>query len=485
MSQGPSTTSLSVLVPVYNEQYLVAESLRRLEVLETSPFLDRAEIIVVDDCSTDGTADVLQAVASRVNAPGSRLRFTFLRHAKNGGKGKAIQTALDAATCEHTVIHDADLEYHPKDLLRILQVFVEDSADAVFGSRFAGGEVRRLLFYRHELGNRFLTFLCNVVTNLNLTDMETCYKAVRTDLLQSIPIVSNDFRLEPELTIKLAKRQARIFEVPISYSARTYQEGKKINWRDGFKALAAIVRFAASDHIYRQDAYGSQILSRLGRAPAFNAWMADLIRPYCGSHVLEIGSGVGNISRLLVPRQTFVATDVNPIYLRQLEALRRDRPYLRVQYCNLTDRSTFPVREGGFDTVICLNVVEHVTDDQAALENMRAALSPDGRAIVLVPQGMWNFGTVDAALGHKRRYSRASLQAVAERARFEVERLIPFNAAGSPAWWMTGRVLRRDTVGLQQIKALNLLTPLLRRIDGALPLPSLSLIAVLRPRRDA
>ena len=182
-------------------------------------------------------------------------------------------------------------------------MFVEEDADAVFGSRFAGGEVRRVLLYRHELGNRLLTFLCNLVTNLNLTDMETCYKAVRTDLLKSIPLVSNDFRLEPELTIKLAKRQARIFEVPISYSGRTYQEGKKINWqRRRSRRSAAIARFALSDDIYSADAYGSQILARLGRAPKFNAWMADTIRPFCGQRVLEIGGGVGNLTLQLVPR---------------------------------------------------------------------------------------------------------------------------------------------------------------------------------------
>ena len=134
---------------------------------------------------------------------------------------------------EYAVIHDADLEYHPKDILRMVDVFVREGADAVFGSRFAGGESRRVLLFRHQIGNKLLTFLTNLVTNLNLTDMETCYKAVRTDLLRSIPIVSNDFRLEPELTIKLAKREARIFEVPICYSGRTYQEGKKIGWRDG------------------------------------------------------------------------------------------------------------------------------------------------------------------------------------------------------------------------------------------------------------
>src|SRR5712692_2695264 len=205
-------TSLSVLVPVYNEQYLVAASLERLRLLESSPHLDRVEVIVVDDCSTDDTPRVLEQFKAALPA-GGKTQWTFLRQEKNGGKGKAIQSALERATCEITVIHDADLEYHPKDLIAIVQVFVDEDADAVFGSRFAGGAVRRVLLYRHQLGNRFLTFLCNLVTNLNLTDMETCYKAVRTRLLKSIPLESSDFRIEPELTVKLAKRQARIFEI--------------------------------------------------------------------------------------------------------------------------------------------------------------------------------------------------------------------------------------------------------------------------------
>jgi glycosyltransferase involved in cell wall biosynthesis len=472
MSQSSARTSLSVLVPVYNEQYLVGESLRRLRVL--------AEVIVVDDCSKDGTPEVLRAFAEAcAAAPEPAMTWRFLRHEQNGGKGRAIQTALAAATGELAVIHDADLEYHPKDLLRIVQVFVDEGADAVFGSRFSGGEVRRVLFYRHELGNRLLTFLCNLATNLNLTDMETCYKAVRTDLLKSIPIVSNDFRLEPELTIKLAKRDARIFEVPISYSGRTYQEGKKINWRDGFKALAAIVRFALTDDIYRQDAYGSHMLSRLGRAPKFNAWMADVIRPFCGQRVLEIGSGIGNISLHLFPRTAYVASDVNPLHLRQLETLKRDRPYLEVRYCDVADAATMPTGPGGFDTVISLNVIEHLDDDAAALRNIRGVLAPGGRAIVLVPHGPWNFGGIDRALGHKRRYSETRLREVAEQAGLRVERLLRFNRAGTPAWWVNGKALRRHSVGLPQIKALNVLTPLLRRVDRLLPVPPLSLIAIL------
>jgi glycosyltransferase involved in cell wall biosynthesis len=471
-------TSLSVLVPIYNEEYLVAESLGRLEVLAESDHLERIEVIVVDDCSTDATPRVLADFAASRSR--SRLTWRFMRHERNGGKGAAIRTALAQASCELTVIHDADLEYHPRDLLRLVRVFVEEEADAVFGSRFAGAEARRALFYRHQLGNKFLTFLCNLATNLNLTDMETCYKAVRTDLLKSIPIVSNDFRLEPELTIKLAKRKARIYEVPISYSGRTYQEGKKIGWRDGLKALSAILRFRISDEVYVKDAYGSRILARLGRAPKFNAWLADVIRPYCGNRVLEIGGGVGNLTLRLVPRRTYVVSDVNPLHLTTLASLRTDRPYLDVAYCDVSDRASVPIREAGYDTVVCVNVIAGVSDDVLALANMRSVLADDGRAVVLVPHGPRNFGTLDAVLGHRRRYTRETLTAAAEAAGLQVERILPFNRAGALAWYINGRLLKRREFGLAQVKLLNQLTPILRRLDGVLPLPPLSLVAILK-----
>jgi glycosyltransferase involved in cell wall biosynthesis len=486
-------TSLSVLVPVYNEEHLVATSLERLEVLEASPLLSCVQVVVVDDCSTDATAEVLKrfrderglvAEGEVWRRPASRIEWVFRRHEQNGGKGKAIRTALALARCELSVIHDADLEYHPKDLAGLVKVFVEEGADAVFGSRFAGGESRRVLFFRHELGNRLLTFLTNLATNLNLTDMETCYKAVRTDLLKSIPLVSNDFRLEPELTIKLAKREARIFEVPISYSGRTYQEGKKINWKDGVKALAAIARFTVSDDVYARDAYGSQILGRMARAPRFSRWMADVIRPYCGTRVLEIGSGTGSITRQLVPRHRYVASDVNPLHLHTLRALRGDRPYLDTQFCDVTDLASFPRVEGGFDTVIALNVIEHVQSDREALANIRSALAPGGCAIVLVPQGEDLFGTLDEVLGHKRRYSEASLGRLAVEAGFTVRTMVRFNRIGTPAWWLNGKVLRRRSFGLFQVMALNLLTPLFRLVDTSLPFAPLSLVAVLEPRQE-
>jgi glycosyltransferase involved in cell wall biosynthesis len=475
-------TSLSVLVPVYNEQYLVATSLARLKVLASSPLLSRIQVIVVDDCSKDDTAAVLAAFAAeQACTSDNRIEWHFLRHDINQGKGAAIQTALQAATCEVTVIHDADLEYHPVDLLRIVGVFIDERADAVFGTRFGGSEVRRVLLFRHELGNRFLTFLCNLVTNLNVTDMETCYKAVRTDLLKSIPLVSNDFRIEPELTIKLAKRQARLFEVPISYSGRTYVEGKKINWRDGVRALVAIIRFALSDNIYRQDEYGSQILARLSRAPRFNAWMADMIRPFCGDRILEIGGGVGNLTLQLVPRSTFVVSDINPLYLQTLKNLLPDRPYLSVRYCDVTDRQSFPHDEAPFDTVVCLNVIEHIEDDRGALRNLRSVLTDRGRALILVPHGPQNFGTLDEVLGHYRRYTKATLTAAAQEAGFRVETMLEFNRVGTVAWFLNGRLLKRRTFGLLQIKMLNLLVPMMRAAEQVRGIPPLSMIAVLTP----
>jgi SAM-dependent methyltransferase len=376
------------------------------------------------------------------------------------------------------VIHDADLEYHPADLLKMVEVFVAEQADAVFGSRFLASEYRRVLFFRHELGNRFLTLLCNMVSDLNLSDMETCYKMVRTSLLKSIPLTGKGFEIEPEITIKLAKRGARIFEVPIRYAGRTYQEGKKISWKDGIRAVTAILRFSWSDEIYVNDSYGSQILGRLNRAPRFTKWMADVIRPYVGNRVLEIGAGTGNLTAQLIPRIRYWSTDINPLYLMYLENVGRNRPYMTVGFTDAERAESYPQGQS-FDTVICLNVVEHLADDHGALMNIRSALELGGRAIILVPCGPGLYGTLDEVLGHQRRYTRESLQQVIGKAGFKLEKMLEFNRVGTIAWWLNGRVLHRRTFGLWQIKVLNLLTPIFRMIDNIVPLPPLSLIAVI------
>ena len=213
--------SLSVLMPVYNERYLVESSLRRLLALKDD-IIHSMEVIIVDDRSTDGSWDILQRVAQEDE------RVVLLRHERNMGKGAALRTALARATGDITIVHDADLEYNPADIPSLLRPFATEAADAVFGSRYLSSDYRRALMFRHTLNNKMLTFVANIFTDLNLSDIETCYKAIRTPLFQSIPLRNNDFRFEIEIAFKLAKRRARIFEAPISYLARSYQEGKKL-----------------------------------------------------------------------------------------------------------------------------------------------------------------------------------------------------------------------------------------------------------------
>ena len=476
----PAKTSLTVIVPVYNEEHLVEESLGRLLVLEQSERLEKIQVVVVDDASGDGTPQVLERLRDTLPRKSRRTEWEFIRHRKNTGKGGAIRTGLERAESDVTIIHDGDLEYHPKDILRMMPLFIEEGADAVYGSRFTTHEYRRVLLFRHELGNRLVTFLCNLVSNLNLTDMETCYKAVRTALLKSIPLKSNDFRFEPEITIKLAKRRARVFEIPINYSGRTYAEGKKINWIDGLKAVAAIVRFSLSDDIFTQDVYGSQILARLSRAQHFNAWMADTIRPYVGDSVLEIGSGIGNLTVQLLPRKTYTATDINPLYLQIMNNLKENKPYLSVNRLDLNDVSEFKKAGKRFDTAICLNVIEHLEDEHQAMRNIADLLESRGRAIVLVPRGKLLFGSLDEVLGHKKRYEIRDLRSMASAAGLSVEKIIPFNRTSTIPWYVNACILKRRHFGLFQITMFNLLVPLIRHIDAYLPWASLSLIAVLK-----
>jgi glycosyltransferase involved in cell wall biosynthesis len=223
---------VSVVIPCYNEKNTIEKI---VEAVRTAP-IERIEIIVVDDCSQDGTQVVL---AERV----SRVVDRIIYHPVNRGKGAALRSGFAAATGDIILVQDADLEYSPEDYPALLEPIISGKADAVFGSRFMGGRPHRVLLFWHMVGNKFLTLLSNMLTNLNLTDMETGYKAFKASLIKSIRIEEDRFGVEPEIIAKLARTECRIYEVGISYSGRTYREGKKISWRDGMRAIYAILKY--------------------------------------------------------------------------------------------------------------------------------------------------------------------------------------------------------------------------------------------------
>lgn len=468
-----STPRVSIIIPVFNEEEYLPQLIERVlhaPLPEDAP----RELLIVDDGSDDGSWEVAtQAAEARPEV------IRAFRHAVNRGKGAAIRTALDAARGEFTLIQDADLEYDPRDYQKLLEPLWEGRADAVFGTRFAVGVERRVLYFWHALANRFLTGLVNLVSDLNLTDVWTCYKAARTELLRSIPLRSDGFGFEPEITIKLAQRQVPIYETPIRYHGRTYEEGKKFGRADALTSLFTILRFAFSRDVYKES--GPEILDTLSRAPNFNRWMADTVRPFVGDSVLEIGAGIGNLSRHLAPRRKrYIATDIDDEHLARLRARLTHRPNLEVKRCDLTNSGDFESIAGQLDTVVCLNVLEHVEDDLTGLRNIRSALKPGGTAIVLVPEGMSVYGELDRVLGHFRRYSREELRTKMEAQGFAVERILEFNRVTRPGWYVNGRILKKRSFSRFQLAVFDRMVWLWRKLDGAIPWKPVSIIAIAK-----
>lgn len=473
---GPAEKSLtsfrlSVLVPVFNERHVVEASLRRVLALQDD-LISSLELIIVDDHSTDGTWAILERLAAE------DPRIVLLRNERNLGKGAALRRAIQHATGDISIVHDADLEYDPSDIPSLLIPFSKEGADAVYGSRYISAPYRRALMHRHTSINKMLTSVSNWLTDLNLTDIETCYKAVKTDLLKSIPIRSRDFRFEVEITFKLAKRRARVFEAPIRYLPRTREEGKKIRARDGLLALMSMVRFWLIDDLYADDEYGSRILSELEHARRFNYWIGKTLRPFIGDRILEIGAGIGTLTNQFIPREFYLASDINPHYLRYLQSYSFGKPYLHVLKVDAGEPDHFNGLEGKFDTALMINVLEHVPDEGMALRNVWSALETGGRAIILVPQHPSLYGTLDEVLQHRERYTLTRLEGALTGAGFRVEKVFDFNRVSVPGWWLNGKVLRRKKFSRLQLKILDVAMPLFRRVDRLWPWGGLSIIGV-------
>jgi glycosyltransferase involved in cell wall biosynthesis len=464
---------LSILMPVYNERTVVE---RCISLVLTAPLPENMEreLVIVDDCSTDGTFDLLERLAA--GFPQIRL----YRHERNSGKGAAVRTAISKATGDFSLIQDADLEYDPNEYPRLLRPLLDGHADAVFGSRYLAGEQTRVLPFWHSMINKGLTLVSNMFCNLNLTDMETCYKVFRTDLLKSIPIRSDRFGFEPEITMKSAKRKLRIYEVPISYHGRTYEEGKKIGWKDGLKALGVVLRFWVIDDLYATP-YGRGVLNNLTGTPQYLSWLAHRLRPHVGDAVLEVGAGIGNIAgRLMGRRVLYVAGEKDPLHLHALRNRFLRTPNVVVQRIDPERAEDLAGLENCFDTALCLNVLEYLEDPVRVVSGLRDTLKPGGKLVVLVPQGPALYGSLDRSLGHLRRYRRADARQMLESAGLVVENTYGLNSPGAPPWWLYGRLFGSKNINKPVLKIFDKTVWIWKRLDSLLPWPGLSLIVIAR-----
>jgi len=459
---------LSVVIPCYNERHTIREVIRRVQA---APF--NKEIIVFDDASTDGTQRILQSLGD------DNVRVFLQR--KNMGKGAALRKGFSLVSGDVVLIQDADLEYDPSDYPVLLQPIQDGVADVVYGSRFQGGPRRVHLFW-HTVANRMLTTMSNFTTNLNLTDMETGYKVFRREVIQDLRLESNRFGFEPEITAKIARRQYRIYEVPISYHGRGYDEGKKITWRDGLKALGQIAKYAVRNDL--DD--GHSTLETMNSLQNYSRWLWEAIEGDVGETVLELGSGTAGLTRYLARRPQLVATDINATYLRQLRERFGAWDGVEIHELDLDSDQWDDLPDLPYDTIVSSNVLEHIRDDERVLLNAYEVLPQGGRLILVVPAEQRLYGAIDSAIGHYRRYSRENLTVKLEKAGFEVLRCQPINVSGTLGWYVNGRLLRRRTVPSFQGRVFDLLVPAQAAAERRLkPSFGLSLVAVARKPSSA
>ena len=464
---------LSILIPVYNERTVVERSLSLVLAAALPEDLER-ELVIVDDCSTDGTSAILDRLAA------SEPRIRLFRQPFNQGKGAAVRTAIQKAQGDFCLVQDADMEYDPSEYTKLMRPLLDGRADAVFGSRYLASEQMRVLPFWHTVMNKGLTLLSNLFSNIKLTDMETCYKVFRTDLLKSIPIRSDRFGFEPEITMKCAKRKLRIYEVPISYHGRTYEEGKKIGWKDGVKALGVILYFWLVDDLY-EASYGRGLLHSLTGTPQYLSWITGLVRPQLGDSVIEVGAGLGNMTgRLLGRKLQYVAGEADPLYLHALRNRFLKTPNVHVCQLDPGNAADYTPWAGQFDSALCINVLETAADPGVVLSGLHACLKRGGNVLVLVPRGKSLFGSLDRAMGHLRRFSEDELSQALTRAGFQISAVHQVNKIGALSWWIFGRLFGRTEISKPALKLFDKSVWFWKRVDGLLPWNGLSLIVVAK-----
>ena len=468
---APKFTKLSILMAAYNEEETLRICVAAVLAAPLPAGIGR-ELIIVNDGSKDETWEVMEGLAAE--HPGIVRIF---QQPENMGKGAAIRRAIAEMTGDLAIFQDADLEYDPNEYPKILAPILDGRADVVFGSRFAGAERKVLLFW-HTVVNKMLTLLSNMLNDTNWTDMETCYKAFTAQALKAIPLFSNRFGIEPEITAKVALNRFRMFEVPINYNGRGYDEGKKINWKDGVAALWFIFKYRFSSKYC--DA-GKVTLDAIERAPKFNRWMYESVKPWLGKRVAELGCGRGNLSNFFRQHETVMLTDYRDDYLdplREKWGMKRNLTFAKLDMSQREDYSV--LTKFAPDSVVFLNVLEHIEDDRAVLKNLFDHVPAGCRLAILVPFGMSLYSDFDKELGHFRRYEKGELEGKMREAGFNVEHQFYFNKAGKLAWFVANTLGKRKSLTPLQLRIYNFLTPAFRVWDKIAPGTGLSTVAICR-----